>query len=248
MPEYGYNGLGNMVPGQGYKLYVTRSLEFAYDPGDGGQLSIPPCGEIRYEVLTTGSDMSLLVTDAGILTPANDVEIVVYAGEERLEVGSAFLDELPCGVVIRGDDPTSSTARGAREGDNLTISVRIDNREHKVITSILTGDLEYHTDNIAVIGLELARPAIPVTYTAPDVCPNPFNGHARIYFGLPEAADVSLVVYDIIGRKVLDIPSRKYQAGFHSLNIDGSLWASGIYLAEVTTPMGRTVRKLVLNR
>jgi len=34
LPEYDYNGIGDMVPGQGYKLKVSADDELTYLPND----------------------------------------------------------------------------------------------------------------------------------------------------------------------------------------------------------------------
>ncbi len=45
--------------------------------------------------------------------------------------------------------------------------------------------------------------------------PNPFNPSTTIRFDLPEPADVSLVVYDVLGRKVAELANGYREAGYH---------------------------------
>ncbi len=64
--------------------------------------------------------------------------------------------------------------------------------------------------------------------------PNPFNPTTEIKFDLPEAALVSLVVYDILGRTVEELVNENREAGYHSATWNAADAASGVYLARLT--------------
>ncbi len=64
--------------------------------------------------------------------------------------------------------------------------------------------------------------------------PNPFNPSTTINYDLPEASNVSLVVYDVLGRKVIDLVSGSKEAGYHSAIWNASSIASGVYFARFT--------------
>jgi hypothetical protein len=92
----------------------------------------------------------------------------------------------------------------------------------------------------------------PTTWTLYSCYPNPFNPSTEIRFDLPDPAAVSLAVYDLLGRKVADLASGHYEAGYHSAVWNATDMASGVYLArlEVVDQSGRLaytkVNKLVL--
>jgi hypothetical protein len=78
--------------------------------------------------------------------------------------------------------------------------------------------------------------------------PNPFNPSTQIYFGLPEAARVTLCIYDILGRRVAELVSGPQKAGFYTIVWDGTnsarvSVATGIYFASfiVTNNQGTIV-------
>lgn len=54
-----------------------------------------------------------------------------------------------------------------------------------------------------------------------SAAPNPFQQHAAFRWTLPEAADVSLSIYDAAGRRVRDMARGRLSAGTHSLLWDG---------------------------
>ena len=72
--------------------------------------------------------------------------------------------------------------------------------------------------------------ALPKDYALEAAYPNPFNPSATIRYALPEAADVRLVVYDVMGREVARLVEGKRPAGYHRMRFDGSRLASGLYL------------------
>jgi len=62
------------------------------------------------------------------------------------------------------------------------------------------------------------------------IFPNPFNPITTITFSLPEASKVKAEVYDLTGRCVAVLCDRSYPVGTYSLQFDGSMLASGIYI------------------
>ncbi|KAB2907490.1 MAG: T9SS type A sorting domain-containing protein [Ignavibacteriales bacterium] len=68
--------------------------------------------------------------------------------------------------------------------------------------------------------------------------PNPFNPSTVIRFSLPEATDMSLTIYDISGKKVVELVNSMHQPGNYSYtwngkNEYGRTVASGVYLCTI---------------
>ncbi len=74
----------------------------------------------------------------------------------------------------------------------------------------------------------------PRVYSLDQNYPNPFNPSTTINFDLPEPSHVSLVVYDVLGRKVAEIANGLHEAGYHSATWNASDVASGVYFARFT--------------
>ncbi|UCD38524.1 MAG: caspase family protein, partial [Fidelibacterota bacterium] len=71
--------------------------------------------------------------------------------------------------------------------------------------------------------------------------PNPFNPTATVRFGLPEAGNVTLIVYDLLGHEVLRLVEGYRDAGWQTVIWDGRDAAgreapTGLYLARLVTP------------
>jgi hypothetical protein len=75
---------------------------------------------------------------------------------------------------------------------------------------------------------------LPAEYALRANYPNPFNPSTTIKFDLPENSNVSLVVYDVLGRKVAELENGTKEAGYHSAVWSGDGLSSGVYFARFT--------------
>jgi hypothetical protein len=64
--------------------------------------------------------------------------------------------------------------------------------------------------------------------------PNPFNPITTIRFGLPEPSQVSLKIFDMLGREVVTLINKELSAGYHNYEWNGARLASGMYIYRLT--------------
>ena len=76
--------------------------------------------------------------------------------------------------------------------------------------------------------------------------PNPFNPGTTIRYYLPQTAQVQITVYDILGKQVAQITSRRQQAGYHSVYFDARNLPSGAYFYRVQAGKQIQIRKMLL--
>jgi hypothetical protein len=76
--------------------------------------------------------------------------------------------------------------------------------------------------------------SLPAGFSMDQNYPNPFNPATEISFALPNAADVKLEIYNIMGQKVAILIDERREAGDHTISWDGSNVASGVYLYRLT--------------
>ncbi len=79
-----------------------------------------------------------------------------------------------------------------------------------------------------------------------SIYPNPFNPAATLSFVVPVESDVTLEIYDLLGRKVKTIHESRLEAGQHSVIVDGSDLASNVYFVTMRTGSFFDSRKIVL--
>ena len=81
--------------------------------------------------------------------------------------------------------------------------------------------------------------------------PNPFNPSTAIKFYTPDASDVSIKVYDVLGREITTLINKQTTAGYHIVywngrNSRGENVASGVYLYRLTAGSFSETKKMNL--
>jgi len=81
--------------------------------------------------------------------------------------------------------------------------------------------------------------------------PNPFNPSTTIQFQVPNASDVTVIVYDMLGQEVRSLFAGQVQAGKYSVEWDGmnnagSKMSSGSYIYRMTAGDFVEVKEMVL--
>ncbi|MFN3560323.1 MAG: T9SS type A sorting domain-containing protein [Chloroherpetonaceae bacterium] len=69
----------------------------------------------------------------------------------------------------------------------------------------------------------------PKGYALEQNYPNPFNPTTVISYQLPTASNVSLKVYDVLGKEVMTLVSGRQAAGSYTYTLNASNLASGVY-------------------
>jgi hypothetical protein len=78
--------------------------------------------------------------------------------------------------------------------------------------------------------------------------PNPFNPVTTIPFQLTAAGHVTLEVYDLPGRKVVELLSERMDAGWNHVGFDARGLASGVYLYRLSAGDFVAVKRLTVLR
>ena len=76
--------------------------------------------------------------------------------------------------------------------------------------------------------------------------PNPFNPTTTIKFSLPEAANVKLTLFNILGQEVKTLVNESKESGVHTINFNASELNSGIYIYKLESGSFTQTRKMTL--
>lgn len=206
----------------------------------------------EYDLTVFVTDGAWVVFSSATITVLDDNNPPVFT--DVIQDGRVFVPELtPSGWVVHnfqyagsdpdgdavsfylvdGPDGSSITASGLFSWEltdqyaaqtNIPITVGITDgllsTEH---TSLV------NTDN--VVGVE--SEAIPTDYSLSQNYPNPFNPSTTIKFGIPEAANVSVKIFNLLGQEVATLVNNNLEAGYHIINFNASNMISGMYFYRI---------------
>jgi beta-xylosidase len=106
-------------------------------------------------------------------------------------------------------------------------------------------DIDYFRVYDSLIGptsIENAKDNIPIGFNLYENYPNPFNPTTVIRYQMPIRSDVSLKVYDLLGREIATLFEGVREPGIYEAIFDGSKLSSGVYFCRLSlrTPLGRS--------
>ncbi|MEJ2193870.1 MAG: T9SS type A sorting domain-containing protein, partial [Ignavibacteriaceae bacterium] len=64
--------------------------------------------------------------------------------------------------------------------------------------------------------------------------PNPFNPSTKITYSIAKDADVTVKIYDMLGREVEELVNDTQPAGYYDVNFDAKNLSSGVYIYRIT--------------
>ena len=131
-------------------------------------------------------------------------------------------------------------------GEHMNWILSTENGEEYTLEG--TGEITVPTEEI----FTLERKAIiPIAYTLHQNYPNPFNPITTLRYNLPEHAQVTLTIYDLMGREVIQLINTTQDAGYRSVQWDatdsmGKPVSAGVYLYQIQAGEFVQTKKMVL--
>ena len=184
--------------------------------------------------------------DIGSNLPEVPIQVVVIDPENtsRYFVGTDF------GVYITEDGGVSWSTFGT----GLPASGVMDLVLHhptRTLTTATHGRSMYKIDvsNLSVI--QDIEDIIQTGFTLAHIYPNPFNNQSTIEFELAKNLNVSVAIYDLLGRRIKELANQTFPAGTHRLHWDGtnqqgSPASSGVYLVRLSAGDRQIIRRISL--
>ena len=144
--------------------------------------------------------------------------------------------------------------------ETLTIAynINLNTSEHCNWVLTATSGEEYLMEGSEVINVPSAKrftlelkAVIPATIALHQNFPNPFNPITILKYDIPSDALVTLSIYDMLGREVTKLVNTTQEAGFKSVQWDGTnsigrSVSAGVYLYQIQVGEFIQMRKMVL--
>jgi len=114
------------------------------------------------------------------------------------------------------------------------------NYSYRLKQTDFNGNFEYfNLSNEVVIG-------IPAEFKLSQNYPNPFNPSTTISYEIPVDGAVSLKIFDMSGKEVMNLVDGVKNAGYYSINFNASNLSSGIYFYKLSANDFSSVKKMML--
>lgn len=263
IPSMGINSLGNLQPLDGYQIFITGSepIEFTYPDLTGGlakKAKLAKSEEVQpkqFQFQKTGLPYTIIISSAVMdgqeLTDGD--EIGVFWNEQCVGAAVYQRDEALVLSAWKGDDKLNIP--GYRAGDEIQFRAYSQRFKKEFELNAQFGRSEqgyFEGAAYAVANLQGQPGLIPERYALHQNYPNPFNSQTVIPYDVPNEAELSLIVYDILGREVVRLIERqphqpgRYRCEWNGLDRNGIALSSGIYFIRMITPEFQKVQKMVM--
>ena len=152
------------------------------------------------------------------------LRVIVYSLSTTQGVGTGTTPMLLIPVTLRGDGEAALTLA------ELTLV----NRQAQVVPVTMG------TSTVAVTKYDAAGPS---AFALGEARPNPFNPSTTIAYEVPQQANITLTVYNLLGQEVIRLVDQvqtpgRYRAVWNARNAQGLPVASGVYMYRLTSSSG----------
>lgn len=269
----GPNGYGDLAKVQAFINVSNINVEGALvwigakeQVGTAGTVAVNCYDMTGSATLSTGTGAGPGTILGTVALPMSDIDTGLSAVEgfnaitfsSPINVTADFAIGLDFASI--GDDTlgivssTDAVADGAPDGDPAGAELTFDKWSDATWYSFLTTsnwslDIDLFLwavidANGAGVGSEYFFDGIKLSQNQP----NPANGMTMIQYELQNAGGVTLEVYDITGRLVVNVDEGKQNAGLHSILIDSDQLQEGAYYYSLKADNHRLTKKMVITK
>ena len=188
-----------------------------------------------------------------------DIAIAFHSSDGGGWASGVALDNISIGFTPVWISTEANGYIGYGESESAEFMVNTEGMDLGVYsTSLVVENLQTSENDILGVTLNVTEEVVQVDQ---DILPselhlyqnhpNPFNPETNIRFSLPLQQDVSLTIYDMIGRKVRMMTMKGAEPGYHVIrwngkNQNGTVASAGVYFYQLSTPTFSMTKKMIL--
>ena len=250
LPEWGFNGIGNMNAGQGYQIKLFASHELTYIANDDTYRTtlIPPVDNkstfVEFDK-NTGSNMHLLVPEsAWNISVSSKDELYVYDAKGDM-VGAAKITFPTTLITLWGNDLLTEEKDGLYNAEEWSVVLYSEksNKLQPVSLDLKTGAPGFEKDAL-VIASHISESDHEKGLALYNSVPNPASNFTEISFYLNKEMDLTLRLFNVIGEEIKLITSGTKSAGYHTAQVDVNQLAPGSYFYQLQADDAQITKRL----
>jgi hypothetical protein len=119
------------------------------------------------------------------------------------------------------------------------------NRQPSSVVFDPNNDIVIKTASLSV-GINNESNTVPAEFSLHQNYPNPFNPSTSIRYYVPVNSHVSIKVFDVTGKQIMELVNGVKQAGIYETSFDAANLASGIYFYRMEAGKFSSVMKMIL--
>ncbi len=220
------------------QLFGTR-LDSNY-----GTIKYDPSGNLQWFAYYDGPNNSVDVSRSICV----DINMNVYISGSSKGAGSD--DYATIKYSPSGAQQWVMAYNGTGNSNDYSSSVVADNAGSAYVTGRSFGsgsDYDYATIKYGnMVGIQPVNNSTPSKFSLLQNYPNPFNPSTKIRFSIPEQQNVTLKVFDALGRDVNSVSFGNLSAAEYEYDFNASFLTSGIYFYRIVTDKFTDTKKMIL--
>ncbi len=226
--KYWIDTVNNFVYGRGSEIGFDSLLVYKLDAEEGEQWVMGE-GSVGYEIAK-----------------------VVAKGEGTIFGKETFFMRIRYYGAVDSSDTTGLGRYTDEIADGIGLIFRVGAEytgEIHLIGAVINNTLYGDT---TVVSVNDKANFLPLSMKLNQNYPNPFNPSTTISFEIHEPSDISLIIYDLLGREIIKlIDNKQFNSGEHNvkwkgLKEDGSMVTGGIYFYRIINGIYTSTKKMLI--
>ena len=232
-------------------MAFTRMWHWSRETGSGSMLAYEPIGS-DIEFTQAGSELvfdlpeSATAANVQVMYPVQNHTIFVPQTHDPNDIIQLSYHDKESGSLV--------VERAFMKNEiNKDISFSINSLDREDVRVEVSYEVYGEPGQVIMSGRRMVDvAAVPNQFALHQNYPNPFNPSTTIEYDIPVNGETSLVIYDIMGRKVKELVNEHKHAGYYSLRWDGTNSmgenvSAGIYLCSLNSlSYHRTIKLIML--
>jgi len=243
LPAFGINNIGDMNPGEGYKIKMlnTNTLTYAANTlRNPGSIKLIPSVAAHYtRSYQTVENATVVIPNGSIKGLQEGDEIGVFNSAGQI-AGSGVFEGNHLALTVWGVDELDPVSSSMVNGEQMKLKLWRPSlqREYEMTVTYSSGTPEYRNDGLSIVGHgsvpDLENEATPpYTSAAFYLYPNPASNSIHLEVVLPKASEIEISLFDLMGRTIAPPELYELKEGTSVLNKDVSHLPSGRYFYRV---------------